>query len=462
MTVYAKRLALESLGSGTEALIKQANAYLAAIHAFYLVQAAHTWTLDTALPSLPQAVHSTDSEEALTASPKRKRNTEPAHALATETDRRVTLQTLEDLERRYLLTRAHILLAGRVPDFVPHPPMSDAVAAARETLALLLQHGYFDTSLALAKLFFARDVKALQGVFEAFAQRCLLYHDPAQGVELDEEWVDSLEEAHGDRKGGWWLLQRYLLLFDGVETNHSLHAHVAHKLLELEPYAALPLWLVQYLATHNPGSLLRLYLQYELLEDASRLACKVLQAAHDAVNTRLSSAPWLRAGAACVVREKEAEAGKERRWQAVFVSFVQDDHAKCVVRGTDGLDVVRAREQLHQTDIVFLPYTFLEVLEQRLTERVAKDADKNLSRYRTLHQSSFSCTCAPFAHLRCSKRPATGTAWVPRDGGHPRAEPRPNGWKTNINKAQVNQRESGHSLFPGCVQKYAAHVSARR
>lgn len=370
MTVYAKRLGVEARGAGTDALVSQANAYLAAIHAFHLVSKAHTWTLDSALPSLPPS--SPEPEEALTASPKRKRNTaEPLPAPLTETERRVMLQTLEDLERRYLLTKAHILLASRLTDFVPHPPTSELAASARETLALLVQHGYFETALALAKLFFPRDVKALQTVFEAFARRCLLYHDPDAAVALDEEWTDSLEEAHGDRKGGWRLLQCYLLLFDGVDTNYALHVHVAHTLLELEPHAALPLWLVHYLAVAHPGGLLRLYLQFDLLEDAARLASRVVQAAHDAVEVRLSSDRWLRPGAAIVVRQKD-DGGREQRWPAVFVA---QEGERWVVRGADGADVAVNKEQLHPAELSFLPYTFLELVVERLKERVPKEGD---------------------------------------------------------------------------------------
>ncbi len=260
MVEYAQRLGLESHAADIDTLQRQANCYLAALNTFkFLPDVRDAWTVHVAVRP-----HVADS-------PKRKRDLQLVGA------GRVAgahLLELRDMEREYWLIRAHLLLHRRTRS------THTLKLGHAETFALLIQHGCFDSALTLAQLFdyAPRDIEL---VFDALTKRCLqmqLNGGAPTELRLEEEWLDTLAEEFSDRSGSAWaLLGSWLQRYDGPQTNYGLHSHVAEKVLLTDVRIRLPHWLVSRLQAAHPSALLRVFLHFDLLDDAALCATKLLE-----------------------------------------------------------------------------------------------------------------------------------------------------------------------------------------
>jgi nuclear pore complex protein Nup160 len=268
MVEYAQRLGLESHAGDLETLQRQANCYLAALNTFkFIPDPRDAWTVHVAVrPHFAE-------------SPKRKRDLQ-----VVGNGRFASAQLLElrDMEREYWLIRSHLLLHKRTRS--THALKLNA----SETFALLIQQGCFDTALTLARLydFPQRDVEL---VFDALTKRCLQLqlHLGDADLPFEEEWLDTLAEEFSDRSGSAWaLLGNWLERYDGPATNYGLHTHVAEKVLLTDVRIRLPHWLVSRLQEAHPAALLRIYLHFDLVDDAALCAGKVLAEA-----ARLNAVP---------------------------------------------------------------------------------------------------------------------------------------------------------------------------
>uniref|UniRef100_I3MMD0 Nucleoporin 160 n=1 Tax=Ictidomys tridecemlineatus TaxID=43179 RepID=I3MMD0_ICTTR len=209
-------------------LEKQGNCYLAAINCLRLIRPEYAWIVQPA----SGAVYDRPG-----ASPKRNHDGE---CTAAPTNRQIEILELEDLEKECSLARIRLTLAQ-------HDPSAVAVAgssSAEEMVALLVQAGLFDTAISLCQTF----KLPLTPVFEGLA-------------------FNATDEA-------WRLLSTYL---DRYKVQNNLYHHcVINKLLSHG--VPLPNWLINSYKKVDAAELLRLYLNYDLLEEAVDLVSEYVDA----------------------------------------------------------------------------------------------------------------------------------------------------------------------------------------
>ncbi|KAI8512729.1 hypothetical protein Bbelb_093680 [Branchiostoma belcheri] len=178
-----------------------------------------------------------------------------------------------------VLARLHLIQRDPDPAHATGPPLS-----AEETVALLVQAGLFDNAVSLSQAF----KLSLVPVFEGLASKCvrLTLSGPdipkVGGKKEGFDWLgaNDIPFTHTSKPitaadQAWQLLQAYLERFDitGVK---GYHKSVANKLLSLG--APLPTWLVRAYKEKNASELLRLYLNFDLLEEACHLVGEYIDA----------------------------------------------------------------------------------------------------------------------------------------------------------------------------------------
>ncbi|KAG3285305.1 hypothetical protein H1C71_008902 [Ictidomys tridecemlineatus] len=214
-------------------LEKQGNCYLAAINCLRLIRPEYAWIVQPA----SGAVYDRPG-----ASPKRNHDGE---CTAAPTNRQIEILELEDLEKECSLARIRLTLAQ-------HDPSAVAVAgssSAEEMVALLVQAGLFDTAISLCQTF----KLPLTPVFEGLAFKYVI--------------SSATDEA-------WRLLSTYL---DRYKVQNNLYHHcVINKLLSHG--VPLPNWLINSYKKVDAAELLRLYLNYDLLEEAVDLVSEYVDA----------------------------------------------------------------------------------------------------------------------------------------------------------------------------------------
>lgn len=244
-------------------LQKQVNCYLAALNCLRLIRPEYAWIVQPVSGS---------TYERPGASPKR--NSDGEFPAETATGRRqVDILELRDLEKEYFLSRARLTL-------VQHHPPSAAVAgstSAPELVLLLVQTGLFDCALSLSRIF----KLDLSPIFDTLTFKCIQLQIGGDEPQA-EAWswlaanqlsvVNTKESSATDE--AWRLLASYLDKYPSTNGQH--HRHVIHKLLSHG--VPLPDWLLQSYKRVDAPSLLRLLLNFDLLETAAELVLEYVDA----------------------------------------------------------------------------------------------------------------------------------------------------------------------------------------
>ncbi|XP_067406756.1 nuclear pore complex protein Nup160 isoform X2 [Emydura macquarii macquarii] len=242
-------------------LQKQGNCYLAAINCLQLIRPEYAWIVQPA----SGAVY-----ERPGASPKRSHDGE-CTAVPT---RQIEILELEDLEKECMLARIRLTLAQ-------HEPSTAAVAGSsspEEMVALLVQAGLFDTAISLCQTF----KLPLTPVFEGLAFKCIKLQFGGEAAQAEAwDWlaanqlcsvITTKESSATDE--AWRLLSSYLDKYKSQ--NHLYHHCVINKLLSHG--VPLPNWLINSYKKVDAAELLRLYLNFALLEEAADLVLEYVDA----------------------------------------------------------------------------------------------------------------------------------------------------------------------------------------
>ncbi|KAJ6665587.1 hypothetical protein lerEdw1_003430 [Lerista edwardsae] len=238
-------------------LQKQANCYLAAINCLRLIRPEYAWIVQPA----SGAVY-----ERPGASPKRSHDGE---CTAAPTGSQVEILELKDLEKECMLARIRLTLAQ-------HDPSTTAItgnSSPKELVVLLVQAGLFDTAISLCQTYNL----SLRPVFEGLTFKCIKLQFGGEAA-LTEAWdwlaanqlpsvITTKETSATDE--AWRLLSSYLDRYQSQ--NSPYHRCVINKLLSHG--VPLPNWLI-----NNAAELLRLYLNYDLLDEAVDLVLEYVDA----------------------------------------------------------------------------------------------------------------------------------------------------------------------------------------
>uniref|UniRef100_A0A8C0FXK2 Nucleoporin 160 n=1 Tax=Chelonoidis abingdonii TaxID=106734 RepID=A0A8C0FXK2_CHEAB len=243
-------------------LQKQGNCYLAAINCLRLIRPEYAWIVQPA----SGAVY-----ERPGASPKRSHDGE---CPAVPTARQIEILELEDLEKECMLAHIRLTLAQ-------HDPSTAAVAGSsspEEMVTLLVQAGLFDTAVSLCQTFRL----PLTPVFEGLTFKCIKLQfggEVAQAEAWDWLAANQLSSVITTKESSatdeaWRLLASYLDRYKSQ--NHLYHYCVINKLLSHG--VPLPNWLINSYKKVDAAELLRLYLNYALLEEAVDLVLEYVDA----------------------------------------------------------------------------------------------------------------------------------------------------------------------------------------
>lgn len=245
-----------------QGLQKQVNCYLAALNCLRLMRPDYAWIVQPT----SGAVY-----ERPGASPKRNYDGEFASG---PVSRQIDILELKDLEKEYNLARSRLTLAQQ-------DPASAAIAgsaSAVEMVSLLVQTGLFDCALSLCQTF----KLSLTPVFEGLSFKCIKLQYGGEESQ-NEAWnwlaanqlstiITTKESSATDE--AWRLLASYL---EKYPTQNALHHRcVINKLLSHG--VPLPDWLVNSYKGVDTAALLRLYLNYDLLEAAAELVLEYVDA----------------------------------------------------------------------------------------------------------------------------------------------------------------------------------------
>ncbi|KAG2462145.1 nuclear pore complex protein Nup160 [Polypterus senegalus] len=243
-------------------LQKQVNCYLVAMNCLRLIRPEYAWIVQPASGGV---------YERPGASPKRDHDGESA---TSPVNRRIEILELKDLQKEYILAQNRLTLVRHNPAAAPIA----GSASADETVVLLVQAGLFDSALSLCHMF----KLSLIPVFEGLAYKCIRLQYGGEQVQA-EAWgwlaanqlslVTTTAESSATDEA-WRLLSSYL---DRYKTqNAQYHKCVINKLLSHG--VPVPDWLVNGYKKVDAAGLLRLYLNYDLLEEAVEFVLEYIDA----------------------------------------------------------------------------------------------------------------------------------------------------------------------------------------
>ncbi|KAJ8402930.1 hypothetical protein AAFF_G00362440 [Aldrovandia affinis] len=243
-------------------LQKQVNCFLAAMNCLRLIRPDYAWIV--------QPVSGGVYERPGT-SPKRNYDGECAAGPA---NRQIEILELKDLEKEYILARNRLTLAQHDPSSAGNTGSAPVV----EMVTLLVQAGLFDSALSLCKTFRL----SLTPVFEGLAFKCIQLQYGAEASQ-NEAWnwlaanhlstvITTKESSATDE--AWHLLASYLERHPSQNAQH--HRCVINMLLSHG--VPLPDWLVNSYKVVDAAALLRIYLNYDLLESAVDLVLEYVDA----------------------------------------------------------------------------------------------------------------------------------------------------------------------------------------
>ncbi|KAM9854925.1 nuclear pore complex protein Nup160 [Aulostomus maculatus] len=243
-------------------LQKQVNCYLAALNCLRLIRQEYAWIVQPASGAVYERPGT---------SPKRNSDGE---FVSEPVKHQVDILEISDLEKEYILARSRLTLAQH------HPPSAAIAgsASAVEMVSLLVQTGLFDSAFCLCQSF----KLSLTSVFEGLTFKCIKLQFGGEESQ-NEAWswlaanqlssvVNTKDSSATDE--AWRLLAAYLDRYPN--TNGVHHRCVISKLLSHG--VPLPDWLVKSYKEVDAAALLRLYLNYDLLDAAAELVVEYVDA----------------------------------------------------------------------------------------------------------------------------------------------------------------------------------------
>ncbi|KAJ3073187.1 hypothetical protein HK102_006058, partial [Quaeritorhiza haematococci] len=211
---------------------------------------------------------------------------------------------LTTLRQEYTLVLAKLQLSSRYPELESRT----SALTPQDALVLYVRAEMFDAALSLGKMFEGeasgtgrgrgRDVAGAGGegegegyeseldlavVFEAMAERCCEFAKADLRdcpIETDPTLLTSdppltWEGTVSERS--WRLLRTYLERHDGKHNGYRYRRCVIEKLLQVDVEMRIPVWLTAVYEHRNPEDLVRLYLKYNLVEEATRLIVRYIR-----------------------------------------------------------------------------------------------------------------------------------------------------------------------------------------
>ncbi|KAI8808003.1 hypothetical protein BJ742DRAFT_810447 [Cladochytrium replicatum] len=193
---------------------------------------------------------------------------------------------VSDLRREYALCLSQLDLAAAEADSGPQSKGASigttfaAIAGLPDpgdAVSMYLSARMYNKALSLALLFKAD----LTSIFEAVASKCveLSAADNSSRTAVESSWFSAEESLSstavesGASTRAWRLLQIYLENHDTKERGYGYHRAAVERILQLNRKVELPPWLVEvYKAKRGPEDLIRVYMKYDLMEAAGRVA----------------------------------------------------------------------------------------------------------------------------------------------------------------------------------------------
>ncbi|KAL8614434.1 hypothetical protein ACOMHN_007770 [Nucella lapillus] len=263
--------------AGVRALQRQAQCYLVTMNVLRLVQPDYAWIVEPCLQSATVSMSDRDSGE----SPS-KHTVDGAEKRSANAKRKVKIVELRQLEKDYLLLDARLRLFQKTQD---SSLASGPTPCADEMVGTLVTNGLYDMAGVVCQAFGL----PLFPLFTSLSLRCVnlarssSYFTLGDNKETSDAWdwlrendlhsaTQSADNSATDH--AWKLLQRYLEAFE--ECDACYHRCVCEKLLS--QVFPLPAWLVNSYKVTSTHQLLRVYLDYDLLQPAAMLLMEYLEA----------------------------------------------------------------------------------------------------------------------------------------------------------------------------------------
>tara|TARA_R110002050_G_scaffold228573_1_gene364209 strand:- start:387 stop:1262 length:876 start_codon:yes stop_codon:yes gene_type:complete len=226
--------------------------------------------------------------------------------------------SLTDIVKQYCIAKSHLALLQHksqskkftqsqtqvipflysLSDCVP-----DLTSQARRCQALLVQEGlYFEAELLHME--FPEMKQELDFLFETLTRQCLSkqviqaeFRTLGAIAAMDDLNVGNVDDDGGKGQGvhtadvidkamgishssEWWeVLRKFAESFDSPDTNFEYHQVIATTILRVDRHFQLPRWLHGNLIERYPEALARLYLTFNLLEEAGVCCATILSRA---------------------------------------------------------------------------------------------------------------------------------------------------------------------------------------
>lgn len=199
--------------------------------------------------------------------------------------KKVEILELSDIEKEYTLVDARLRLIRKD---TTSPISSGPTPGPDEMVGLLVNVGMYDRAVIVCTVFNLK----FNSIFESLALRCVNLARSANYVGIGEntavtqawDWIQDnyLTLSHTSRESSasdiaWDLLQQYLERYD----DHSRQYHRCTAIKLLSHGFPLPTWLVNSYKARNMSGLLRIYIGFDLLEEAVLLIIEYIDARLD-------------------------------------------------------------------------------------------------------------------------------------------------------------------------------------
>lgn len=294
--------------------VEQAQSYLASINALTMLKHENAWFAHAADPEGPQTANGSESlfepSSSIRAGAVAGKQTSsltryiPASAYSHQV-REIRVVSVDDVRREYTLALARLELVKRYPDLA----YSTTVLRPSDAVLLFVNSDSFDSAFDMAwslgvdmtPIFSALAVKAV-ALSRAKLERDALkrksstnsnddeqdiHPEIAQLMEADEDLSEpeavflTLSEKSASWQGSaseraWRYLRYHLEMYDSAEDGR--YYRVVLSRVSLLDHAVTPNWLTEWFTrTHNSDVLLRIWIDRQLIIEASEFAIKWLQ-----------------------------------------------------------------------------------------------------------------------------------------------------------------------------------------
>lgn len=247
------------------ALEVQAQSYLAAVNSLSLIDRKYAYV----------AVPTTRRSTGLAIKTKKRRVSFEIPDTFNSSGKDIEIVTLEDIKEEHAIVRARLELAKLYPEL--STTAGGTTMEPNDVVSLLVRKSAFSQAADIAQ----RLKVDMSGLFEHLAVKCvrLSKMSTAALAQEDTKWLfidenaSVLEGPISDR--AWKLLQKLLSKYD--LTPAVYRQVVLEAVLNTDRRMRVPPWLTRYYTLHNPPALLRAYLRYDLLTDATKFAIQLIK-----------------------------------------------------------------------------------------------------------------------------------------------------------------------------------------